>query len=64
LYFIFIFWVVIVEEAIESVGGVSGLSTVRRGDVLAVRSFRNLQEIAADKRAPLKVRSHRKFAHF
>ncbi|XP_011028134.1 PREDICTED: uncharacterized protein LOC105128248 [Populus euphratica] len=53
-----------IEEAIESVGDVSGLSAVRRGDVLAIRSFRNLQEIAADKRAPLKVRSHRKFAHF
>ncbi|KAJ6943051.1 hypothetical protein NC652_008753 [Populus alba x Populus x berolinensis] len=53
-----------IEEAIESVGDVSGLSAVRRGDVLAIRSFRNLQEIAADKRAPLKVRSHRKFSHF
>ncbi|KAJ6705928.1 PROTEIN putative-RELATED [Salix purpurea] len=62
--FFFFFGVVIVEEAIESVDDVSGLSSVRRGNLLAIRSFRNLQEIAADKRASLKVRSHRKFAHF
>ncbi|KAJ6703912.1 PROTEIN putative-RELATED [Salix viminalis] len=53
-----------IEEEIESADDVSGLSSVRRGNLLAIRSFRNLQEIAADKRASLKGRSHRKFAHF
>ncbi|KAF2308819.1 hypothetical protein P3X46_032248 [Hevea brasiliensis] len=43
----------------SGVGG--GLSDVRRSDVLAIRSLRNLQEI---KRASLKSRSHRKIANF
>ncbi|CAK7356082.1 unnamed protein product [Dovyalis caffra] len=51
-----------IEEATETIGGLD--DKVRRGDVLAIRSFRNLQEIAADKRASLKSRSHRKFANF
>ncbi|KAL9406106.1 hypothetical protein Peur_003078 [Populus x canadensis] len=50
-----------IEAASESIGG---LSEVRRGDVLATRSFGNLQEIAADELTSLKYRFHRKLAHF
>lgn len=50
-----------VEAASESI---DALSEVRRGDVLAIRSFRNLQGIAADELTSLKYRFHRKFAHF
>ncbi|KAJ6714779.1 PROTEIN putative-RELATED [Salix viminalis] len=50
-----------IDAASESI---DALSEVRRGDVLAIRSFRNLQGIAADELTSLKYRFHRKFAHF
>ncbi|KAG5222513.1 Cysteine-rich venom protein [Salix suchowensis] len=50
-----------IEAASESI---DALSEVRRGDVLAIRSFRNLQGIAADELTSFKYRFHRKFAHF
>ncbi|KAJ8773972.1 hypothetical protein K2173_009403 [Erythroxylum novogranatense] len=46
-----------------STSEVKRLSELRRGNVLAIRSFRNLQE-AADKRASLRLRPHRKVAGF
>ncbi|KDP42224.1 hypothetical protein JCGZ_02954 [Jatropha curcas] len=48
---------------IDSVTDVSGFSELRRGDVLARQSLRNLREIA-DKRASAKSRAHRKIADF
>ncbi|KAF9689631.1 hypothetical protein SADUNF_Sadunf01G0112400 [Salix dunnii] len=50
---------------IEAAGGsIDALNEVRRGDVLEIRSFRNLQGIAADELTSLEYRFHRKFAHF
>ncbi|KAJ4839127.1 hypothetical protein Tsubulata_042713 [Turnera subulata] len=51
-----------VDSAAE-VSDASVMAELRRGDFLAIRSVRNLQEIAGEARAaPMKPRSHRKFA--
>ncbi|OAY24374.1 uncharacterized protein LOC110605402 [Manihot esculenta] len=48
-------------DSTENLGVGAGLSDVRRSDILAIRSLKNLQEI---KRASPKSRSHRKIGDF